>query len=234
MITSVINETGGTQATATDARKKDAAMGKDQFLTLLLAQLKNQDPLSPMENTEFTAQMAQFSSLEQLFNVNDNLVGLQTLAASQNGTQALNLIGKEIEASGDSIHVAQDGIASPISFDMPGDANHVTISIFDQNDNLVNVIEAGSLNAGSQNIEWNGRNGNGAPVESGLYSYAVNAVDGSGDVLTVDTYTRGIVEAISMKNGVTLLHVGGQRLMMSDIKQVMLPSGNSAASATVN
>lgn len=234
MITSVANDTGGMQATATDAKKKEAAMGKDQFLTLLLAQLKNQDPLSPMENSDFTAQMAQFSSLEQLFNVNDNLEGLQTLAASQNGTQALNLIGKEIEASGDSVHVGTDGSVSPISFEMPGDANNVTVSIFDENEQLVNVIEAGSLSAGGQTVEWNGRNNNGAPVKSGLYSYTVNAIDGTGDVLTVDTFTRGIVDAISMKNGITLLHVGGQRFMMSDIKQVMLPSGNSADSANVN
>jgi len=234
MITSTINEIGGAQASAVDKKKSEAAMGKDQFLTLLLAQLKNQDPLSPMENTEFTAQMAQFSSLEQLFNVNDNLEGLQTLAASQTGAQSLNLIGKEVEASGDNIHVAQDGSTSPISFEMPGDANNVTVSIFDQNGSLVNVIEAGSLTTGPQNVEWNGRNTNGAPVEPGLYSYSVNAIDGTGDVLTVDTYTRGVVEAVSMKNGVTLLHVGNQRFMMSEIRQVMLPSSNSADSATVN
>lgn len=233
MIPSTTNDTGGTQATPRNA-KKEAEMGKEQFLTLLIAQIKYQDPLSPMDNTEFTAQMAQFSSLEQLFNVNDNLVGLQTLAASQNSTQALSMIGKEVEAFGDNVLIAQDGSASPISFDMPDTANNVNISIFNQSGNLVDVIEAGTLSAGPQTVSWNGRDSNGTPLPSGLYSYSVNAIGGNGDVLSVDTFTRGIVDAISMKNGVTLLHVGNQRFMMSEIKQVMLPSGNSADSATVN
>ena len=233
MINNVTNETGGAQS-STSSAKKQAEMGKEQFLTLLLAQIKNQDPLSPMDNADFTAQMAQFSSLEQLFNVNDNLEGLQTLAASQSGTQALALIGKEVEASGDNVHVAKDGSASPIAFDMPGDANNVTVTIFDQNGNMVKVIDVGGLNRGPQRIPWNGRDSHGTPLESGLYSYTVNAVDGNGDVLTVDTYTRGIVDAVSMKNGVTQLHVGNQRFMMSEIRQVMLPSGNSADSATSN
>src|SRR5210317_754089 len=101
MITNEINTSasGGTLL----AGGKSNVMGKDDFLNLLITQLQNQDPLKPTDSTEFTAQLAQFSSLEQLGNVNENLKQLQDFQASINNSQAVSLIGKEITATGNSL-----------------------------------------------------------------------------------------------------------------------------------
>jgi len=221
-------QTAGASATAAASKaRKDAMMGKDQFLTLLLAQLKNQDPLSPMDNTEFTAQMAQFSSLEQLFSVNDNLVGLQTLSSSLNNTQALNIIGKEIEANGNSIHVGS-GIASDISYELPFEASAVTVSVLDKDGNVIRSLEQGHTRAGKQTIKWDAKDHKGNPVPAGIYAYSVNAVDGNGTSIDASTYTRGLVTGISMVNGITQLHVGGNRVMMGDVNQITEPGASQA------
>ena len=221
---------GATQSatSSTSDAKKKAMMGKDQFLTLLLTQLKNQDPLSPMDNTEFTAQMAQFSSLEQLFSVNDNLVGLQTLSSSLNNTQALNIIGKEIEANGNSVHVGS-GIASNISFDLLNDSTNTTVNILDKDGNVVKTIEQGHMSAGKQTIKWDATDYRGNPVPAGLYAYEITATDGTGDGIETTTYTRGLVTGISMVNGITQLHVGGNRVMMGDVTQISEPGKSAQA-----
>ena len=96
-------------------------LGKDDFLKLFVAQLQNQDPLSPMESTEFTSQLAQFSSLEQLTNMNQNLDYLLMYQASMNNAEAINFIGSTVKASGNSISV-KDGESDQIQFDLAADA----------------------------------------------------------------------------------------------------------------
>ncbi|MBW1702547.1 MAG: flagellar hook assembly protein FlgD, partial [Deltaproteobacteria bacterium] len=85
----------------------DSTLGKDAFLNLLVTQLRHQDPLSPMESTQFTAQLAQFSSLEQLSSVNENLGILRIYQASINNSQAVGFIGKTVKASGDSVYLTE-------------------------------------------------------------------------------------------------------------------------------
>jgi len=102
---------------------EDNTLGKDDFLNLLITQLQNQDPLSPMDSTEFSAQLAQFSSLEQLSNVNENLETLLLYQGSLNNSQAVSFIGKTITASGDSVLIT-DGIPDNIHFELAGDASN--------------------------------------------------------------------------------------------------------------
>jgi len=116
-----------------------AVLGKEDFLKLLVEQLKNQDPLNPMESTEFTAQLAQFSSLEQLTNMNESLEYSQLYQSSINNAQAVGFIGKTVKATGDSINV-KDGISNQIQFDLARDAETVNIHIYDSSDNLVNIL----------------------------------------------------------------------------------------------
>ncbi len=221
MIVNPVTETGGQQAAAS-AKK---SLGKDDFLRLLIAQLKNQDPLSPMDNTEFTAQMAQFSSLEQLFSVNDNLVNLQALSASVANTQSLSLIGKEIKAVGDSVYV-QDGKASVMSFGLDKPAVSVNIHITDAAGDVVRTIYKGAMSGGMQEVSWDGKSDGGGTLTDGLYGYVIDAVDEAGKQVEADTYMSGLVEAVSMENGVTYVHIGDARVMISEIIEVRLPAGN--------
>jgi len=224
MIPTVISGLDGAQAAS--AKSKTNAMGKDEFLTLLVAQLKNQDPLSPMDNTDFTSQMAQFSSLEQLFNVNDNLLGLQTISSSANNTQALALIGKEVEAQGDMIYL-RDGSTPTVGFNLSEDAVDVKVHIMDASGKVVRSIYGGSMQAGQQTVTWDGRSNAGGSLDAGVYTYVIDAVNVSGDQVEADTFTRGLVSAVSMDNGVVYVHIGEARLMLNEITEVRMPAATT-------
>jgi len=216
-------ETTNVTGQATQTEKKDSKnLDQGDFLKLLVAQLKNQDPMNPMDNTDFTAQMAQFSSLEQLMNVNENLQILTTSANATNSAQAMSLIGKEVKAEGNSIHV-KNGIASDISFELPQTAGKVIISVEDQNGNVVRTIENSSMSAGPQQVAWDGNGQYGGPLPDGLYNYTVIAKDTDGNVMEVATFTRGIVDTISFENGIGYIHIGELKYMLSEVLEVKVP-----------
>ncbi len=218
------------QATSsrTNSSSSNQSLGKDEFLTLLVASLQHQDPLSPMENTDFVAQMAQFSTVEQLFGVNDNLESIMLVNSSINNTQALNLIGKEVEATGDGVHIS-GGTATDISFTLEDNAQSVTIQIIDPDGNIVRTIERGYMAADDQQVEWDGKSNYGVSLDDGLYNYYVDATNSNGETVDVTTHMRGIVESISMEGGVTYAHIGDNRIILSDISLISLSrnSGNT-------
>ena len=219
-----VNTVSGIVGQQADPSAKQA-MGKDEFLKLLIAQLKNQDPLSPMDNTEFTAQMAQFSSLEQLFQVNDNLQNLAALSASVSNTQALALIGKEVTAEGDSVY-AEGGQATTISFNLGESAASVRIHLIDSDGEVVRTIYRGSMSEGRHEVTWDGMSEGGGTAADGLYGYVVDAVNSAGEQVDTDTYMSGIVTAISMDSGITYVHIGDAKIMISEISEVRKPTEN--------
>ena len=194
-------------------------LGKDDFLKLLVKQLENQDPLNPMESTEFTAQLAQFSSLEQLTNMNKNFDNLQLYQASINNAQAVNFMGKTVKASGDTIGV-KDGTSNPIQFDLAGAAAEVNVHIYDDSNNLVKTINCGSLSEGEQSIEWDGTNDDGETVPDGKYTFEVSAIDGSGETVSASTYMTVEVTGVTFINGSAFLLAGDIEISMSDILEV--------------
>jgi flagellar basal-body rod modification protein FlgD len=196
-----------------------SALGKDEFLRMLVAQLQHQDPLSPMESTEFTAQLAQFSSLEQLTNVNDNLKYLQLYQASLNNAQAVNFIGKTVKASGDSISVT-GGVAGKIQFNLAGNAGEANVYVYDSAGNPVKTIECGALSAGGQSIEWDGTNDDGYGVSDGKYSFDVVATDADGNTVDASRMIEAKVTGVTFDAGTTYLLSGDVRIAMGDVIEV--------------
>ena len=194
-------------------------LGKEDFLKLLVAQLANQNPLNPMESTEFTAQLAQFSSLEQLTNMNKNLDYLRLYQASINNAQAVNFIGKTVKASGNSINV-KDGALNQIQFNLAGDAADVNVYVYDSSDNLVKTINCGSLSDGEQSIEWDGANDDGETVSDGTYTFEVSATDANGETIEASTYMTVEVTGVAFKEGNAFLLAGDIEISMSDIIEV--------------
>lgn len=194
-------------------------LGKEDFMKLLVAQLANQNPLDPMTSTEFTAQLAQFSSLEQLTSMNKNLEYLRLYQASLNNAQAVNFIGKTVKASGNSINV-KDGSANQVQFDLAGDAAEVNVYIYDSSDSLVKTINCGSLSDGEQSIEWDGTNDNGETVSDGTYTFEVSAADANGETIEASTYITVEVTGVTFKDGVAYLLAGDIEISMSDIIEV--------------
>lgn len=203
-------------ATAAAASK---TMGKEAFLTLLITQLQHQDPLNPADSTEFTAQLAQFSSLEQLSNVNENLESLKLYQASINNAQAVAFIGKDIVFSGNHLAV-QGGQASACEFELGAAAKSATVSIYDATGGFVADIPLTGLNAGKQSVVWDGRDRSGSPVADGSYTFEVQAMGVGGEKLTATTYSKGTVTGVVFEDGITYLMVGGSKIAVGEVTQI--------------
>jgi flagellar basal-body rod modification protein FlgD len=181
-------------------------LGKEDFLTLLVEQLKHQDPLNPLESTEFTAQLAQFSSLEQLFGMNENLTGIQEMLYSQNKENLLELIGKTVKADNNTILVKDNSLVSG-SYMLEEGAD-VTISIYDSNGFEIRKLYPGRQDAGEYDVIWDGKDNSGEMVEEGTYTFEVIAKDDAGNYVTSSTYTSGEVTGVTYQYAFPYLKIG--------------------------
>jgi flagellar basal-body rod modification protein FlgD len=194
-------------------------MGKDDFLTLLVAQLQHQDPLNPAESTEFTAQLAQFSSLEQLQNIESTLSGFEVYQSTLNNIQSSGFIGKTVTATG-SMFGVNGGNPDPIRFDMVNDADSVYIQIYDNFGGFVTDIQAGARQAGEQQMAWDGRDSNGAAVADGPYTFTVMAMNADGAIVNSNSYTTGIVTGVDYKTGATNLLINDREVPISSVVRI--------------
>ena len=220
-------QVSGTEFSST----KSNVLGKDDFLQLLVAQLKAQDPLNPMESTAFTAQLAQFSSLEQLYNVNENLGNLQAAQASLTNAESVGFIGKTVTATGNAIQVA-DGDSSDIHLELSADAKEVFVNIYDGNGNFVRGLEKeaqeSALKAGPQSLEWDGKDRSGNIVADGVYTFDVYAKDFQGQAVNATTLTAGIVTGVTFKNGAAYLQAGKLEIPLTKVIEVMEAENETA------
>jgi flagellar basal-body rod modification protein FlgD len=214
-----VTDYSDTSQTAASAEGTDT-LGKDTFMTLLLAQLQNQDPLNPMDATQFSAQLAQFSSLEQLYNMNESLGTLIDAQDSSNRYQALDLIGKEIEAAGDVLFLGDTGTAAG-SFTIGSDANCAAV-ITDANGNVIKTMDLGSVEAGDHTFEWDGTEQDGDKADQGLYGFEIIAEGSAGQAVTAETRIRGIVNRVNMDGDEPMLYVGSFSLPFSEITDITL------------
>ncbi|HSO59532.1 MAG TPA: flagellar hook assembly protein FlgD [Desulfobacterales bacterium] len=198
---------------------KSKSLDKDAFLRLLTTQLQNQDPLNPTDSTEFTAQLAQFSSLEQLSNVNETLNTLKLYQASINNAQAVGFIGKDIVASGNSIEM-KGGQPVSCDYEIPAAAKSVVVTIYDATGNFVRDYQITALGAGQQSLTWDGRDRNGNTVADGAYTFEVQAVDQKGAKLNVTTFSKGTVTGVTFEDGITYLVTGRNKTAIGNVTRV--------------
>ena len=196
-----------------DYTKPKDELGRDQFLTLLVAQLQHQDPLNPLDGTDFTAQLAQFSSLEQLFAVNENLTGMQEAFSLQGNGDLLNFIGKTVKAKDNTILVKEGSVVSG-SYTLEDRAD-VTVTVYDSNGHEVRKLCTGWQDAGEYEVEWDGRNYSGEMAENGTYTFQVSAKDEAGQYVTVNTYISGEVTGVTYEYRLPYLIVG-DKLVSTD------------------
>lgn len=197
---------------------KNKVMDKDDFLRLMISQLKAQDPLNPIDSQEYTAQLAQFSELEQVFNINSNLEKLNLYQKSLNNVLLSSLIGKDILAT--SNNIVFRGNAVPLNLKLEDNAKEVTVSIFNNNGQKVRDILLQEQRAGYRHITWDGRDYNGIPVEEGAYYYTVKAENGKGDDVKTTSYIRGIVEAVNFSNGNSNVVIEGNEIDSESIVKI--------------
>lgn len=196
-----------------------STLGKEDFLKLLIIQLQYQDPFSPLENQEFMAQLAQFSSLEQLQNVNSNLQANFLLTQSLNNSLATNLIGKRVIALGNEAYLSGDE-GEEITFDLSEDAG-VTVEIYDTEGNLVRTLKGGALSSGRNQIHWDGNDSDGNSLPAGNYSFEVKATNSDNNPVDVTTYSTGLVTGIKFEGGNAVLMLGDQEVNLSEIIEIL-------------
>jgi len=199
--------------------ERSDSLDKDAFLNLLVTQLQYQDPLNPMDSADFTSQLAQFSSLEQLSNINESLGYLGLYNASINNSQTVSFIGKTVVATGDLIYLNDEETVN-LNFDLNGDASNVIIYVYDENKTLVKTIEAGSMNSGEHSVTWDGTDSEGQKLTAGEYSFEVVATNTNGDLLETTTYTSGKVTGVTFKDGTTYLLLDGLEIPVGSVIKV--------------
>ncbi len=196
-----------------------STMGKDDFLNLLVTQMQNQDPLNPMDSTAFTAQLAQFSSLEELQNINETLGKVGNSQTVLTNSQAVDYIGKRIQAVGDRLDMAAGQPAS-IEFNLDQNAAGVYVRIYNQRGEFVKDLEPGALGAGLQSVTWDGKDYQDRQVPDGPYSYEVKAMDADGNSVSATSFTDGTVSGVYYKNGQAYLMTASQEIPLGNVVQV--------------
>lgn len=183
-----------------------SVLGKDDFLRLLLTQLQHQDPQNPLDDREFTTQLAQFSSLEQMNEIGNALGELKTLLADQGRFSLLQGVGKTARTKGNALVPEPGGGRG--TFELPGAAASVEISLYDSSGTTLRTIPLGALSAGEHSFPWDGLRKDGVAAPPGTYFFSVDAVDAEGKPLAATTYLQGTVTGVSLGDPPTVYIAG--------------------------
>jgi len=224
-----IRTTGSAPQPGTDTANGNQAIDKEAFLQLLTAQLQQQDPLSPVDGTEWVAQLAQFSVVEQQVQQSDklDLISLQLTGMASN--EAVSLIGKDVTVQGDTISF--DGVeATGFSVALDEPATEVTVTIRDGQGNAVKTMDLGPQDDGPLPVTWDGTDDNGKTVAAGSYSVEVSARDADGNPVDVSQDVSGTVVGVTFDKGYPeVILDSGVTAPLSDL--IAVSTGSSSSSS---
>ena len=243
-IPTILPPGGTSQIPASNDLTGGQNLDQDDFLLMLVTQLSNQDPLNPLEGHEFAAQLAEFTSVEQLLSLNENLTGqaemftllaeamsdslvaqgemLSELSNSLNRSNATNLIGLSVDVPGNT--AIWDGRASsPMAFELYEDATSVQVTIRDEEGAAVRTITMDGQEAGLHDIAWDGMDENGNPLPAGLYTFDVVATDAEGNTVATTPLMQGLVDRVGFGPDGVVVWVNGQPIPYEQIRSIGWP-----------
>lgn len=195
---------------------------------LLVTQFQYQDPLNPMEDKEFIAQLAQFSALEQSMAMNENITNLMNLTAMQTSIHITNYIGKEVSARGYGIYKEGDEV-SLIQYAGSEEMSSCVINILDASNNIVRTVDLGSQASGIHDFVWDGKKSDGSEAPDGTYTVSFTGKNANGDAVYIDTSVSGRVTGTSSYNGEYYLSLtGGRVVLLSNVREVLESTASSA------
>ncbi len=217
MEASLLSSLGAAPTSSEGVADRGVTTDKEAFLKLLVAQVSQQDPMSPQDSNQYVQQLTQFSTLEQLMTLND---GVETLALGQmsnNSQEALRFVGHDVIARGDQLSHDQ-GEAQEVAYEIKGDAAEASVIIRDAYGEVIYEQEI-DPGVGVQRYQWDGRTKDGRSAPSGRYSVSVEASDGDKPI-PVDTYVRGQVTGVRFDEGYPELLIGDRRISMTEVVEV--------------
>lgn len=209
-------------------------MGKDEFLKLLTFQLQHQDPMNPMDQGKMTGELAQFSQLEQLSNLNKKFDDANKTKGIEDKFYAASFVGKKVVTAGSTINIKNSGDPGDVLFKLDGDASKVMIRILDEKNNIMGEIWKDGMSEGSHQVTWDGVALDGSPAVKGSYRTQVKAWDNMGNEVPTRTEATGIVQSVTFDEGEPVLTVNGQKVYLRDVKSFhtadsLTHSANNAA-----
>ncbi|HBM88111.1 MAG: flagellar hook capping FlgD N-terminal domain-containing protein [Parvibaculaceae bacterium] len=219
--TQPVTQAQTTETSASQSAKEAADENFNLFLSLLTTQLQNQDPLDPMDTGEMTNQLVQFSSVEQSIATNSNLEELISLTNSQSSDNAVQYIGKEVEALS-TAREFKDGGTSDWRFSIAEDSPEIKISIVDSSGASV-YSETLSEDAGTHDFSWNGSLDEGGTAADGTYFLSVTALDADGEPVNTDVRTFGTVDTVDFTSNPPILLVDGLPVSLTSVTSVSEP-----------
>lgn len=209
-----------TDGAAAPSGRRDA-IDQGEFMTLLVTQLQNQDPLNPLDSTQFAAQLAQFASLEQLTQINRGIEQLSNGADAPALGDAVALLGREVTARVDTLAVS-GGVAAPLELRLDAPAE-VTVELRSESGALAGTVLLGRLDAGAQVVDLGAFPG-GESLPDGSYSLRIQAVEPGGGTREIEGSVRGIVTDVQLEDGAPVLSVGPQRVRVQDVRAIRAPA----------
>lgn len=200
-----------------------------QFLTLLTAQLQNQDPLNPMDSSEFTNQLVQFSQVEQAINSNQKLDALVNLQLASISSVALGYVGMDVMYR--SADMNYDGVNNvKINYALSQDAFSSKINVFNEQGNVVYTADVPKT-VGAHEFVWDGSQTGGGKVPPGTYTVSIDAFDSNNKVIETSTVVSGRVRGIESQDGVIFLLIGERAVALGNVINATLPPETSAEEA---
>ncbi|AJE04347.1 flagellar hook assembly protein FlgD [Geobacter pickeringii] len=215
MVTGVTNDTTAAAA----AMKKSTGMNKDDFLKLFITQLQNQDPLKPQDSSQFIAQLAQLTQVEQAYNTNTNLQSLLSAMNGASNLSAVSFIGKAIKADSDQLNLTA-GSAATVGYRLPANASQVQVGIADATGKTVRTITLGATAAGDGSLAWDGRDSSGNSLPSGSYTVTVTGINSDGTQFSGSPLLLGKVDGVTLEGSEPSITVSGISVPISKILSV--------------
>ncbi len=211
------NNTIGSTTNSTSEASSRTTLGKNEFMQLLLTQLRYQNPLNPLEPQEFAAQLASFSNVEQLSQLNDQLaIQTQSVELATIMTKAAfssSLVGRSVVATGDKVHVPSSGQAA-IRVEVGAGGGTATLNLRDSTGRVVATRDLGVVDGGDQTLTLP------ADLPAGNYTYSLEVKDAAGASVAVTTYSRGAVAGILFRDGEIILQIDGMEISMDDVVEI--------------
>jgi len=193
----------------------------DTFLTLLTTQLRNQDPLEPLDTEQFTQQLVQFAGVEQSIQTNQNLETLISLQSATDRQASIDLIGRDVTVNSNEALLSNSSERGNTlwQYNLPVDIAALSINVLDENGTRVAILE-GPSTPGTHQISWDGRNTNGQPVPAGVYRLEILATTGSGLPINSVIQTRGQVDGVTLNGNNPQISVGGRLVSLDTVTRV--------------
>ncbi len=200
-------------------------LGMGDFLHLMISQLQYQDPMHPLNNTKFAAQLAQFSQLDQLTRLNKGVGAIGKDTGDANKIGMVGFLGQEVTVSGNGFHFdAKD--SARMTFRLDGAIASGAVRVFDSSHHLVRTLSMKPALAGTHSIEWDGVTNHGEMAVPGNYSFEVEAKDGRHRPVSASPVETGVVTGVLFKDGAPVLEVGGREIALKDVSHVGKPPGH--------